>query len=220
MECINVLKGTIDVTCDINLVQSIPDSSVRIISLDEENRISPNDPNVILGTCLLPPMEALIAEVDGDEDLYDIYYINHLNSPYVQEFIGALIAALYKGISLLLFAPMMNENISIRKLRQHLWSLYGIMIGVAGGEPCIYDPKCIPIWLTMIYSANVIYPEEFLLYYPEDAIISKTIIDKLMMEIKPVGISYDDRLSVIKRYHHNIKKNPNTQSAIIDLRFN
>lgn len=215
----NVLKGTIDVTDNLGLVQSIPDTSVRIISLDEENRISPNNPNVIIGTCLLPPMEALIAEVDGDEDLYDIHYINHLNSPYVQEFIGALISALYKGMSLLLYAPMMNENISIRKLRQHLWSLYGIMIGVAGLEPCSYDPRCVPIWLTMMYSANVIYPEEFLLYYPEDASINRVLIDKLMVDMRPVGNCYDDRFKVIKKYQHSIKKNPKTQMAIIDLRF-
>lgn len=216
----NVLKGTIYVTDNMDFVTSVPDQSVKIISLDEDNRLNPNDPNVVIGTCLLPPIEALIAEADGDEDLYNIHYINHLNSPYVQEFIGVLISALYRGISLLLFAPQMKENISIVKLRQHLWSLYGITIGIVGGESCSFDPRCIPIWLNMVYSANVISPYEFLIEYPENVIFNNMIMNKLISEIKPVGNSYEDRVEFIKAFHSKLKNKPQTKSAIYDIRFN
>lgn len=218
MNDVCILKGTIYVTDDLNFVRNVPDKSVKIISLDEDGALSPNDPNVVVGTCLLPPIEALIAEADGDEDLYDAHYLAHLNSPFVQEFIGALISALYRNTSLLLYAPMMKENISIRKLRQHLFSLYGIMIGVVGQQPCQYDPRCIPIWLTMIYSANVIYPEEFLLNYPEDAAFNNVIVDKLLIDLRPIGDSYNDRLKTIKEFQLRLKEKPKTQMAVFDLR--
>lgn len=213
-----ILTGTIYVTDDLQLVRSVPDRTVKIISLDEENTISPNEPNVIVGTCLLPPMEALIAEVDGDEDLYDAYYLNHLNEPSIQEFIGAIISALYKGISLLIYAPMMKENIFVSKLRSHLWVLYGIGIGIAGGEPCQFDPRCIPIWLNMMYFANVISFNEFLLYYPENGHMDDMIINKLIVDIKPVADSYDSRLRALKIYQQRLKKNPKTQTALFDMR--
>lgn len=216
----NILTGTIYITDDLQLVRNVPDRTVKIISLDEENRISPNEPNVIVGTCLLPPMEALIAEVDGDEDLYDAYYLNHLNEPSIQEFIGAIISALYKGISLLMYAPMMKENIFVSKLRSHLWALYGIGIGIAGGEPCQFDPRCIPIWLNMIYFANVIGPNEFLLYYPENAYMDDMIINKLIVDIKPMAESYNSRVNELKMFQQRLKKNPNVQSAIFDIRIN
>jgi hypothetical protein len=197
---------------------NVPDKTVKIISLDEENRLSPNDPNVIVGTCLLPPIESLIAEADGDEDLYDMYYVNHLNSPFPQEFVGALMAALYRGTSLLLYAPMLKENLAISKLRKFMFILYGIGIGVVGGDQCQYDPKCIPIWLNMIYCANVICAEEFLINYPEDAAFISNVIDKLLWDLKPVGDSYDSRLSTIREYQLRLKKKPNTQQVLYDIR--
>ena len=215
---LSFLKGTIYITDDLQLVRSVPDRTVKIISLDEENRISPNEPNVIVGTCLLPPMEALIAEADGDEDLYDIYYINHLNDPYIQEFIGVIISALYKGISLLLYAPMMKENIFVSKLKTHLWALYGIGIGIPGGEQCQYDSRCIPIWLNMMYFANVISFNEFLLYYPENAQLSDAIANKLIADIKPVAESYSSRINELRIYQQKLKKNPRVQTAIFDMR--
>lgn len=215
------LSGTFYATDDLTYVQCIPDGMAKIISLDEENTLNPNDPNVIVGVCLLPPIESLIAEADGDEDLYDIYYINHLNSPYLQEFIGALIAALYRGKNLLIYAPQMKENISIRKLRQHMWSMYGIGIGICGltgTENCIYDAKCIPIWLNMLYSANVIDPLEFLLNYPNNAQFNNIVMDKLIFNLKPVGNCYKDRIDFILDFQQKLKENPRTKQAIFDLR--
>lgn len=214
----SILKGTIYVTDDINIILNVPDNTVRIISLDEDNQINPNDPNVIVGTCLLPPTECLIAEADGDEDLYNINYMNYMNSPYIQEFVGALISALYKGTSLILFAPQMKQNLSITKLREMFWGFFGIGIGIANSEICNYDPRCIPIWLNMIYSANVISAQEFLIQYPEDVPINNLVLYKLFDELKPVGDTQQIRIDSIKRYHHRIKNNHAAQPAVFDLR--
>lgn len=216
---VSILNGTFYITDDLNFVLSVPDRTVKVISLDEDGDLSPNNPNVIVGTCLLPPMECFIAEADGDEDLYNIYYIAHLNTPFLQEFIGALIAALYRGTSLLIYAPQLKENISIQKLRQNLWNMYGVLPGIIGGEPNQFDPRCVPIWMTMIYSANVISPEEFLMHYPDDAQVSPTLIDKLMMDLRPYGESYKERLETLNKFQLKLKKNPRVKLAVFDLSF-
>ena len=97
MDCI--LKGAINITDNSLFVRDIMYSNndnIKIITLDETGSIPTNHPSVLSGTCLLPPVDALIAEADGDEQLYDSIYMNYFSEdPYVIEFIGALIIYLY-----------------------------------------------------------------------------------------------------------------------------
>lgn len=213
-----ILKGTIYITDNYNIVITVPDSSVKVIALDEGEFINPNDPNVIVGSCLLPPPEALIAEVDGDEDLYNFHYMNHLNSPYNQQFIAALIGALYKGTSLLLFIPQIKDNFTVGKLREMFWGFFGIKIGVAGIDECAYDPKCIPIWLNMIFMADIISPNEFLIMYPSDAKLDNTVIYKIISILQLYGSSQKNRIDAVERYRKRLKSNNKTQPAIFDIR--
>ena len=68
-----ILKGSIFITTDINnvinTINMLPD--VRIINLAEYNEMELDPRYFVPGTVLLPPVEALIAEVDGDEDKYN-----------------------------------------------------------------------------------------------------------------------------------------------------
>jgi hypothetical protein len=54
--------------------------------------------NYIGGTCLLPPIDAKIAESDGDEMKYDACYSTHLLQPYQRQFIASLIGYLFRGL--------------------------------------------------------------------------------------------------------------------------
>ena len=83
------LKGTIYVTDDEDIVYKAPANNTRIVSLDEDGVLLKDD-SILVGTCLLPPIEAKIAEADGNEQLYDMAYSNHLLEPYQREFISAL----------------------------------------------------------------------------------------------------------------------------------
>lgn len=215
------MMGTIYVTDNIDFVRTIPDGTVKIISLDEDRNLDPNDPNVIIGTCLLPPVEALIAENDGDEDLYDIHYMAYLNTPAVQQFITAIIGALFRQKSLLLYAPQLNDTNSIKKLMKFMWDLYGIGIGIVGSDvnKCCYDSRCIPIWLNMMYMDNIIDPSEFLYFYPDHVTINNMVMNKLIADIKPVCNSYEDRVYAIKNLQKKIKEKPETIQPIYDTRY-
>lgn len=214
------MMGTIYVTNSIEFVKTVPEGTVKIISLDEDGSL--NDPKIIVGTCLLPPVESLIAEADGDEDLYDMNYVSYLNTPPLQQFITAIIGSLYRRNSLLLYAPQMYENNSIKKLRQFMWELYGIGIGVQGDptSPCTYDPRCIPIWLNYMFQYNIIDPMEFLYEYPSDASIGEQIMNKLIVDIRPVGNTYEDRVLSIISLQRKIKENTKVTQPIFDTRSN
>lgn len=216
-----MLKGTIFITDNLDVIYSAPIglNQTRIISLDEDGVLG-NIPGLIGGTCLLPPIEAKIAEADGNEQMYDRHYSSHLLLPYQQEFISALIAFLYKGGNLILFLPELGCNNTAVKLIQHLYTIYGIHPGLIGDPNpqianCFYDAKCIPIWLNLIFIANVITPQEFLIMYPIDAVISNnSVMFKLIEDIRPYGETTNDKIKYINRYHKLIHKNPKCVPAI------
>ena len=55
-----------------------------------------------------------------------MYYYTHLNDPFIQQFMAAIISWMYRGGSFIIFAPQMGDTVHILKLRQKLWMLYGI----------------------------------------------------------------------------------------------
>lgn len=215
-----MLTGTIYISADPKVIHTFAMANLRIINMDEDNSLGIGSNITINGTCLLPPMEAKIAEADGNEQAYDMIYSNHLLEPFQQQFIAALIAFLYKGGNLLIYLPENGYNYTKEKFINFLFRNYGIKVGVLGHpDPQIanyfYDNKCIPIWLNLIYSSGVIGAKEYLLQYPEDAYISNVYcIDKLLSELLPYGNSLEQKKNYILRFHKLIHKNPNLEPAI------
>lgn len=219
-----MLKGTIYITDNIDLIYNTPLNSMsKIISLDEDGVLDTNNKDIIGGTCLLPPMEAKIAEADGNEQMYDTVYSNHLLLPFQQQFVAALIAFLYKGGNLILFLPELGYTNTSEKLIEHLFKLYGIHIGLIGHQNpflanCFYDDKCIPIWLNLIYMAGVITPKEYLYMYPVDAMITnEQVIMKLVNEMNPYGSTIAEKKNYIFKFHKKIHKNPKVEPAIYGI---
>ena len=76
-----MLLGTIYITDNDQIIYQANLSNTKIINLDEDGTLMEN-PAFIGGTCLLPPIDAKIAEADGNEQLYDSIYSQHLNMPF------------------------------------------------------------------------------------------------------------------------------------------
>ena len=220
----NILKGQIYITDDVNIVYQFPIGPMnKIINLDEDD-VLPENNSIIGGTCLLPPINAKIAEADGDERLYDSYYIDHLQSPYQQQFIAALLSFLYKGGNLLLFLPELGYTNTRDKFVQFMYALYGVHIGIMNHPNpqvamCFYDNTAIPIWLNLIYSARVITGREYLTLIPENADIlnNNQVVDMLMKELKPFGVNINERLNSLVSMHKALHKNANVVSPIMSL---
>ena len=215
-----MLLGTIYITDNDQIIYQANLANTKIINLDEDGTLMEN-PAFIGGTCLLPPIDAKIAEADGNEQLYDSIYSQHLNMPFQKEFIAALIAYLYRGGNLLLYLPELGYDNTTNKLIFHMYALYGIHIGIIGNPNpaianCYYDNSCIPIWLNMIYAANVITPYEYLFKYPLDAQlpVNGPIMNKLICDIMPFADTLQDKINYILRLHQLIHKNPKAIPAI------
>lgn len=217
-----MLKGQIFITDNMDVIFNTPlNQFSKVVSLDEDDVLEKSN-NVLGGTCLLPPMEAKIAEADGNEQMYDAIYSEHLLMPFQQQFIAALIAFLYKGGNLIIFLPEIGYNNTANKFIEHLFRLYGIHPGLIGDSNpmianCYYDTKCIPIWLNLLFIADVVSPTEFLYLYPEDAVINnESVMRKLLDYIRPYGETISEKRNYIHRYHKMIHKNPRCVPAIYE----
>lgn len=209
-----MLKGTVYITGDEKVIYNVDLRNTRVINLDEDGILDSKMQGVIGGTCLLPPMEAKIAEADNNEFAYDSIYSSHLLDPFQQQFISALLSYLYKGGNLIFFLPELGYNHTKEKLVYHLYKIYGIHPGIIGNpNPQIanfyIDMRCVPIWLNMIYSVKVISGKEFLYMYPEDAVINNnSVLMDLINELNPYGNTIQDKINYINHLHKVIHKNP------------
>lgn len=213
-----ILKGDISITDNIQFVREILYSNIpntKIISLDETNVIPLEHPNVIGGTCLLPPIDALIAEADGDEIMFDQHYSELFITPFVDQFVGALIVSLMSGTNLLLYYPELDTNIA-PKLMEQFWRRYGIGIGIINQKPKVYDESCIPIWLGYAYTLKAINGRDYLYAYPVGCAIPDHILQYLIMEISPVANNYDERVQYIYSLVEKFKKKPNLVIPIFE----
>lgn len=223
----SIIKGTAFITGDENIIYNTPlNNMVKIISMDEDGILINND-SIITGTCLLPPVQAKIAEADGNEMMYDTIYMNHLLEDYQQQFISALLAFLYKGGNLIFFLPELGYTNTMEKFITLMYSKYGIHIGLIGHQNpaisnCYYDERCIPIWLNMIYSVRVIDAYEYLYMYPLDAPLGHNtrVMELLIEEINPYEETLAQKVEYVLRFHKLIHKNPKLRPAICSVRRN
>lgn len=214
-----LLQGTIYLTDREEIIYNAPTMGTKIVSLDEDGILMQND-SILVGTCLLPPIESKIAEADGNEQMYDMYYEQHLNEPFQQEFMAALISYLYKGGNILMFLPAM-DNYTKEKLIFFVYKVFGIHIGVIGDPNpmncnCFYDERCIPIWLNLMYSVEVLTPFEYLTLYPLDAQLNNQfILEKLLNQINPYADSMQQKINTILQLHKQLHKNPKIRPALV-----
>lgn len=206
-----ILKGDISFTDNIDFVKDIisdPLPNVTIVSVEEIATIPLNAPNVIPGAVLLPPIDGMIAAADNDEPLFDEIYFFHYNTPTVIEFVNVLITYLYRGGSLILFYP--EDELGIKsKLIDMFIKRYGILIGEISIRPCQFDIRYTPIWLESTLLTNSIDPIELLYLYPKEAKLEDRLIYRLIMELAPVGETYQQQVDYILHLRDALKINRN-----------
>ena len=215
-----ILKGDISITDNLAFIQDVlqnnTNPALRIVSMDEENTIPENHPMVVKGTCLLPPIDALIAEADGNEPLYDRIYNDYLNEKFPNQFISALLTSLYMGTSLIIYLPNASSN-TFKKFMQLMWKRYGIYPGIIPYDQTMYDVSCVVIWLNMIY--RTLYNREkifdYLRFYPDNALIPEDIMLDLISQLHVYGETVQDKVKEIKRYSSILKVLPNVRPAIV-----
>lgn len=219
-----ILSGNIYITTNLNTVlEAYNMNTSRIIDLDESNNLGLDPRYRIPGTILLPPPEAIVAEIDGDEQKYDYIYSLYLSSDAVQEYMASIIAYLYRGGKLLLYFPDSDYNNTLKKLIYFIFNIYGIHIGLVGDNgtegSCFFDAdkEFFQIDLMFIYT-NIIGWKEYLYLYPVNLIIPTNILNILLNQINPYGETYEEKLNVIQRIRIGLKNNKNMICPIESIR--
>lgn len=216
-----LLRGNMYITSDKNIIYETlnmrPD--VKVINLDEDNSLNIDKNTIIQGTILLPPVEAKIAEVDGNEQKYDMIYVNHLTSDKIADYMSSIMAFSYMGGSILFYLPDEYNNTKY-KLLGFLYNLYGIHVGVINDKTqnnAMYysDINCEPMQLNMIFqNTGIMSWREYLLRYPINMEIPESILYILINVINPYGKEYKDKIREIIRLQKRIKEKPNVKPVI------
>lgn len=213
-----VLIGRIDITDNIVLIRellcSLADSTI-IINLDEDNKIEGEI--VVQGTVLLPPPEAVIAEQDGEEFVYDNILNDYYNIPDIQLFVTGIINMLYRGVNVLFYYPDLNpaESVTVPKLLNLFWNKFGLGIGIIGMRDSIYNYKNIPMWLNMLYNVNAVDAYEYLSKYPIDATIFDNYMSRLIEEIRPIDEGSKGKINTIYRLRERLHEKPGVREVFV-----
>lgn len=219
-------KGNMALIYNPNIVYDvlISDQAVFVFSLDEDNDNPKLDPEknrrVVMGTMLLPPVDAMWSLTSGEWDKFQMEYYNHLISPEVTEFIFMLIGLIYRGYKLVFYYPDDSSEV-IKYLMEFISRNFGIHVFEPNKENdlFVYDESKVPMYLCGIYYAGMLSSHEFLYMYPIEINIPNDIYPKLIYDMKPIGNSLVEKIEYLdeirKKMHEGNGRN--VDSPFIDL---
>ena len=146
-------------------------------------------------TCpmLLPPYDAMEAEINMDLENAQVLYVQHLNRPDVQKLLATIIAALRMGKNIVLYIPDSDAAHSFKFpiiLTNYMARMYGIMTHnrITGqfldGPSVVENQSTIGMEATrmsMLLMNDAIKIEDFALHYPENVPLDYNAAVKLIV---------------------------------------
>lgn len=143
-------------------------------------------PAIITAGALLPPMEAIEAELNGNLFESNAIYERYLASEEANMYISILIAASIKQIPIGIMFGKDELNMQFPKMFiDFMFKAYGLVIGVNGKiHPYIME-EALPFDLAMLYNMNIIDYPTFMEKHPPLP-INPMVISKMSIEINPL----------------------------------
>lgn len=141
----------------------------KIVYITEEAEpIFRTHPAIITASALLPPIEAIQAELDGrmfeSVTLYEQYLQQEEADPYISILVAAAIRQIPIGI---MFGKEEMESLKFPMMFiDFLYKAYGLVVGIPEKiKPAIME-QALPFDLGKLYSMNIIDAKEFMLKHP------------------------------------------------------
>lgn len=162
-------------------------------------------PAIITAGALLPPMEAIQAELNGNLFESNAIYERYLLSEEANMYISILIAAAIKQIPIGIMFGRDELNMQFPKMFiDFMYRMYGLVIGVNGKiNPYIME-EMIPADLAILYGMNIIDYPTFMEKHPAMP-INPMVISKLAIEVNPWV--YDKSFNGYLEYFEMVKNN-------------
>lgn len=157
-----MIKGTLYFSSNVEATINAMRTGYKVISLTEDEGISGS----LKGTILLPPYQAVMAEMDNNFIGFQNEYTIHLMKKESDFFISMIVMALFRGENIIIFIPKDESKLMfVEGLIGHLSSYFGIFPG-SEVRPFYYDISFNPIILSKFYIYDLIPKEDFILWYP------------------------------------------------------
>lgn len=180
----------------------------KVIYIVEEPELRfTTHPAIITAGSLLPPFEAIQAELDGNIFESNAIYEQYLQKEEADPYIAIIIAAALKQIPIGIMFGKDELNMQFPKMFiDFVYRYYGLVFGVKNKvQPYIVE-EMLPIDLAKLYIMNIIDYPTFMEKHPPLPIHSMAI-SKLAYEVKPVV--------EIKDMYHFAEYFENVKNAII-----
>ena len=142
-------------------------------------------PAIITAGVLLPPFEAIQAELDGNIAESFMMYEMYLMSEDADTYISIIIAAALKQIPIGIMFGRDEINMQFPKMFiDFLFKHYGLVIGVSNKLVPYIMEEALPNNLAKLYCMNVIDYPTFMEKHP-DLPINPIVISKMAIEVNP-----------------------------------
>lgn len=177
-----MLKGSIYITYDMNLCLANLNTCKTIVIADEVDMY--NIPGKIGGSLLMPPYQALMAVIDGDEERFRNEYLQYLSSdPTVNKFINIILQALLAGTNIIFLIDKEGPTKFDMVLKEYFMAVFGIILG-DGSTQFQYNINYIPVILNKLYTEDDISPENYLKTFPIEIPFDPFILRKLSFDMR------------------------------------
>ena len=142
---------------------------------------------------LLPPPEAISAEIDQRYDEAAAIYISYLNTPERLSVLAMLLTALYSGKKLLIYLPR-DESMNfqfIQVFAQFFANYFGITIGSSAVDSNMsMEPACMANIANVMYSFDCIPFNVYCDLMPMGAPPSEMVVSKMMQQLGTNGYQF------------------------------
>lgn len=143
-------------------------------------------------TILLPPTEALIKEIDGDQEGFINIYNEYLSSEDIMQFITAMIYFLHIGGKILIYTPadLDTDAILTNTLIIYFYTRFGISIGTSEKNGFDYDARYDGVIADLLYQYDRLNVFEYInLSGPFTP--SPEVQNKILYDLTPYCDPYD-----------------------------
>lgn len=142
-------------------------------------------PAIITAGALLPPIDSIQAELDGNLMdsimIYEAYLLKEEADPYI----AILLAAALKQIPVGIMFGKDEKNMQFPKmLIDFVYKYYGLVLGLQGKVQPYIEEQSMPTLLAKLYMQNIIDYKTFMERHP-DLPIAPIVISKMVYEVNP-----------------------------------
>lgn len=177
-----------------------------IYIVEEPKALFIKHPATITAGILLPPVEAINAELDGFGDAAYSMYSQYLDQTEAAIYVNIILAAAISGNPIgLMFGKDELELQFPKMFINYLYNKFGLVIGITNKVQPYIEESFMPFVLATLMIADMIDYPTFIMLHPANYPILPMVIPKLVQEVRPIlskGETYEMYFERMKSESH------------------